>query len=1110
MHASRLAFGYILTLGALLSTVEARGDEAAQSDSAVFDAASLEFFEAEVRPLLVKRCFECHGGAAKEPKGGLRLDSRRGVLNGGDTGPAVVPGMPADSLLVDAISYVGLYEMPPKTKLPDGEIRVLKRWVELGLPWTPVEIVEQHREASFDLAARKASHWCWQPVASPAPPAVKNAAWLQQDWDAFVLARLEDAGILPASPADRGVLIRRAHFDLLGLPPTAADVEQFIHDPSAKAFEKLVDRLLESPHFGERWARHWMDLFRYAETYGHEFDYPIPHAYKYRDYLIRAFNADVPYDQLIREFVAGDLISNQRRHPETGANESVIGTGGWWLGEATHAPVDVRGDEAGRIDNQIDVLSKSFLGLTVACARCHDHKFDAIATQDYYGLVGFLQSSRRHEQMLDPNRTIQTKIDRIKQLHAAGSAALLTGIVEGSENSGPRVARYLAAVATTRDTQNAPDFSIASVAESHGVDTAQLTRWMSALEDADLYDTSHPLHAWNKLVSAAQFGASNVKQLADDFEKAVREATETNSNLPMVADFRTDFQEWMTIGMAFDQAASRAGQWDWQSASAQLRWPGVADSGVFGAKAQGVLYSPTFTLERPNVFFKLRGADTEIRLVVDGYFMGGYNALLFRGFDIDVKTDDKTVWHRQADDVSRYVGHRVHLEIIDHGDGFVAVEEIRLSDGSEPRAAPSRLGQKLVADQDFDSAQQLAQGYGRIWDEALRALEEGTADREQTEFVNWALRHELLLDGSAKQRLAELRGQIEELTASLPSPERILGLADGSGENERVFIRGNHRTLGDEAPRQLLVALVGDQPPVKTGSGRTRLADHIADPANPLTSRVIVNRLWHHLFGRGIVASVDNFGVLGQPPTHPQLLDFLAARFVDEGWSIKRMLREMMLSSSYQMSSVPRPDVEQQDPQNALLHRMRLRRMQGEVLRDTILTISGRLDATLYGPSVAAHITPFMQGRGRPKTSGPSDGDGRRSLYLEVRRNFLSPMMLAYDTPIPFNSMGRRNVSNVPAQALILMNDPFVADQALLWARRVISDASSREGRLRQMYLAAFARPPTESEQIAAFEFMDSQAKLLDLAPHEAADNEQVWADLGHVLWNVKEFVFVR
>jgi hypothetical protein len=342
---------------------------------------------------------------------------------------------------------------------------------------------------------------------------------------------------------------------------------------------------------------------------------------------------------------------------------------------------------------------------------------------------------------------------------------------------------------------------------------------------------------------------------------------------------------------------------------------------------------------------------------------------------------------------------------------------------------------------------------------------------------------------------------------------------DGSPVDEHLLVRGNHKTVGPVVPQRMLTA-IDRGTGVSPAKGRLELARHLVDPANPFTSRVMVNRVWHHLFGRSIVPSTDNFGVLGHEPTHPELLDYLAQQFIRDDWSLKRLIRSIVLSDTYQQASgsvdlasgvrqPPETSASDADPQNLLFHRQNLRRLEGEAIRDAILTISGRLDRTQFGPSIPVHLTPFMQGRGRPGNSGPLDGAGRRSIYISVRRNFLSPMMLAFDTPIPFSTVGRRNVSNVPAQALILMNDPFVAEQSLAWARKLLADKDAlSESRIRRMYAEAFSREPTAEERSAALAFLDSQAREHGLST--AGTDERVWADLGHVLFNVKEFVVIR
>ncbi|HEY2908993.1 MAG TPA: DUF1549 domain-containing protein, partial [Gemmataceae bacterium] len=369
-----------------------------------------DYFEAKVRPILVANCFTCHG--ANKPKGDLRLDSRAAMLKGGENGPALQPGDPDKSAIIRAIRYDGDIRMPRKGKLAAGEIAILTAWVKGGAPWPAETVAKGNAAAKLDLQARAKAEWSFQPIRSPAIPASKNATPI----DAFLLRKLTAAGLGFAPPAEKRVLLRRLYFDLIGLPPTAAELDAFANDYSPDAYEKVVDRLLASPHYGERWGRHWLDLVRYAETFGHEFDFEIQGAWRYRDYVVRAFNADVPYNRFLTEHIAGDLLDKPRRNPKDGSNESLTATGFWWLGESKHSPVDSRGDYADRTDNQIDVFGKAVLGLTIACARCHDHKFDPIATRDYYALFGVLSSSRfQRADINDPQASVKL-LDEIAAL----------------------------------------------------------------------------------------------------------------------------------------------------------------------------------------------------------------------------------------------------------------------------------------------------------------------------------------------------------------------------------------------------------------------------------------------------------------------------------------------------------------------------------------------------------------------------------------------------------------------------------------------------------------------------------------------------------------------
>ncbi|MFT5130306.1 MAG: hypothetical protein ACI8W8_003936, partial [Rhodothermales bacterium] len=923
-------------------------------------ADDLAFFESKIRPILADTCYECHSVQSKKVKGGLLLDHRNFMLKGGESGPAIVPGKPDESLLIIAVSYQDVdLEMPPKTRLSDAQAADLRKWIEVGAPW-PDEaepIANSAKRDAFDLSARQAEHWCWQPVAKH-----------EGSIDSFINARLAKAKLTPAPEADKRTLIRRLSFDLIGLPPTPEEIDTFLADSSPEAYSTLVDRLLASPHYGEKWARHWLDLFRYAESYGHEFDYPLPHASTYRDYLIRALNADLPYDQFIREHIAGDLLPEARLHPDTKTEESIIGTAFWWFGEAVHAPTDVRQDEADRVDNQIDAMSKAFLGLTVACARCHDHKFDAISAADYYGLAGFLQSSRRQETMLDPGGQIAKSVAQIRELRreqalpAAEFAKLLlaaqavqrgeykvdlaperpkvddfpqpdlifddfedagyagwtitgafgsnpaTGKIgsqqavsgfagkqlvntyQGSDNkkgralSDPftishRYINFLIGGGNHKDTtcinlliQGLPVLSttgranerlepagwdvgdligseaqIEIVDDATGgwghinvdhivfseepaeameiarlgsgiaavvVDAAATDRAVDPVQLTALLDTlasvgpGHALHPWSTLSARpdAEFAAAHAGYLKKPQEE-VR---------PPFADFANGSEGWTATGFAFGDAPQN-GAWD---------------SGHLGAGLYGVLRSPTFTIEEPDIHYYIKtSGETKIRLIIDGYWMNQYSGLLFGGIEHKVNTNGKWQKVTQRGAIRKYIGHSAWIEVYDHGDISVALRRVHFGDHYQD---PINLDHKAIFAKPAANIAEFAALHGEIWSTRTPPF-----DLPNTGFP------------------------------AIPKPQFALGMTDGSPENERVFIRGSHKNLGPEVPRRLPLALVPDQPEIRQGSGRLALAERIANSANPLTTRVLVNRLWHQLFGRGIVPTVDDFCNMGQAPSHP-------------------------------------------------------------------------------------------------------------------------------------------------------------------------------------------------------------------------------------------------
>lgn len=1165
-HMAPTSLRVLLFLFVLLAAAAyLRGQDTTVSTPAnSFNAEDLAFFENKVRPLLIEHCYECHSVKSVKLQASLRVDSRNALLHGGDSGAAIDLANPDESLFMQAVTYEG-YEMPPKGKLPEQDIQTLRRWLELGAPWpNEPEPTADAQPAKFDLQKRVAEHWMWKPVQNPSIPTVKNSAWPKTEADFFILRELEKANLAPAQPADRLAILRRLYFDIIGLPPTAEQVTEFIQDTSPQALEKVVDQLLESPHYGERWGRHWLDLVRYAESRGHEFDNDTPNAYQYRDYVIRALNADIPYDQFVREHIAGDLLAQPRLHPATQANESILGTGFWFLGEWVHSPVDIRKDEADRFDNMLDVMSKTFLGVTVACARCHDHKFDAISTNDYYALSGFLQSSDYRQvpfESMEQNRVVAQKLQQVDQSFGEQlkkliieSNSALPSFTKAAPSIGSIVVNYADITAADfmqdgvifgfaprphgelyLDEQGAVKIRANTVATNdsfwHGLksitegavhNSSQLDQLPKPgrtlrsptfeVTDGNVFcriegkghivacvdshrliagplhgDTirsvnenerwvhlnlkryiGHRLHLEFVPADSATLSVHLVAQgITDEQRKQIdvyiSEQAETYKSLShaldalanthversrrIFADFESgSYGEWTVEGEAFglepqtaETIADYQGQVNHRGKffvnSHNIRKTGPNTAA--GDQLTGVLTSPKFTIDCDEIEFLVGGGAHAGKTCV--------NLLIDGAVALSATGASNNRMNEQRWDVKPFKGKIAQIQVIDAhtgGWGNIGVDDFVFVDVSTKVASNPQAAALLAA-----------------W-------------REQRN---------------------QLRS--EAIFTSHTAPAML----DGTGENDYVLIRGNSAKPGKIEPRRFLAAISGEDPmPIPSGSGRMQLADWINSPNNPLSHRVIVNRIWHYLLGRGIVPTADDFGVLGQRPTHPELLDHLATKFIADGQSIKKMIRYIVLSQTYQMASQPDANALTTDPTNLLWHHRPLKRLEGEVIRDALLMIGGNISSKQFGPPVPIHLTPFMDGRGRPGTSGPLDGDGRRSIYISVRRNFLSPWMLAFDTPVPFSTMGRRNVSNVPAQALILMNDPLVVQQAGQWRNRILVQSTDVNERIRYMYLSAFARPPRAEEAQIARSVISNP------------NNPAQWADLAHILINTKEFIFLR
>jgi hypothetical protein len=741
------------------------------------------------------------------------------MLAGGDGGKVVVAGDLTRSRLIEAVRYKNLnLQMPPDNKLPDNEISILEQWVRMGAPWPAVEAepAEPVKKSGRVITDEDRQFWSYQPISNIAPPTVQDNAWCESTIDRFVLAELESNGMRPAPKADKRVLLRRLSLDLTGLPPTRDELHAFLADESEEAFSKQVERLLSSPQYGERWARHWQDTVRYSDTSGLEQDRERPNTWRYRDYLIDALNDDLPVDRLLMEHIAGDLV-DPRPGSRGESNVSPIGTTFLWFHEMFHMPIDPNQQRYDQIDAQIDVIGKAFLGHTLACARCHDHKFDPVTAKDYYALAGILFST---------------------------------------------------------------DFSMSRIAPRLDLSSIDPERAVAIREKQEELD-----------------------QMRD---KYLAEATKRIA------------KKW--------------------SAPVQI-------------------------------------------------------------------TED-FMWGKE----------------------------------------PANLAQKR----------------------ADLALLDPSSD-------DWC------------------RSAIES-----PSPVDL-----------PVFLRGQHTLKGDLVPRRFLEVLGGaDAPQLDAhASGRLFLAKQIASEKNPLTARVLVNRVWAHHFGQGIVRTVDNFGKLGEPPTHPELLDWLARKFIDSGWSMKTIHRIILNSSTWKMAVIGQPDAQAADPTNRLLHRQNLRRVDAEVLRDSILFTSRRLNKQMYGECVLTYISPNASSI-RPEMipiSGPEDGDCRRSLYILVRRKNFDPLLQAFDLPDPSNSIGRRNESVVAPQALAMLNNQFVYESAIMLVRRFDQRKISNEQRLDELVEEIIARPPSDSERRILLSLI-SPANSGDTSLEERA---QEWADVVHVIWNSADFQFV-
>ncbi len=985
------------------------------------------FFEKNIRPILIQKCLGCHSATSQPIMGGLRLDTREAMLKGGTRGASLVPGNPADSLLLKVVMHTaGPLKMPPGPKMKDAEAAVIAQWIAMGAPF-----------GTTAPQAAPTAFWAFVKPAAAAVPAVKNRQWAQSPIDAFVLSALEAKGLAPVAPADKRTLIRRATYDLTGLPPTPAEVTAFLEDSSPQAYAKVVDRLLASPRYGERWARHWLDVARYADSNGLDENLVYKNAFRYRDYVIAAFNKDKPYNQFLTEQLAGDLL------PDAGdlkiSIERWTATGFLSLGAKMLAEDDPVKMQMDIVDEQLDTTSRAFMGLTVGCARCHDHKFDPIPTADYYALAGIFKSSKT--------------MDHFKVV--------------------AKWHEYVLAPKEQRDQLAAHEAKIEAQRKEIGKLTKaeNETLTMAAKSRVGAY-----------LLAAAR--------LQHDKEIQIAPAESSSKGISLVSPPKS---ETKTVDFTFE--APTAGQYQLDVLD-QERGNGTADVYVNGEwmieglpPVQNRAASPEVPGWTYLAIVPVQKGKNTIRLEHAKNFPKFEKLLLspHTGKETPLTTVQIAALHK--------VNPSILEQLIEYFD--------------RSRGAPSSPFYEWETQEQTPA---LAAKFEGLFQQALTRKDDPKlkiyVDLLGEKFGPFAAPDgaKRYYSEAAKAQLKTLDAQLKNLEKATPDLPRAMGVADGDKiEDIPIHNRGSHWTLGEVVPRRFLTAIAGrNQAPLGANtSGRLQLAQWLAQPDHPLTSRVMVNRIWRNHFGRGIVPTVDNFGRLGEAPTNQPLLDWLALRFIEKQWSIKAMHREMMLTNTYQMSSALNAKALEVDPENLLLWRMPRRRLEAEAIRDAVMSASGGLKIENPGSILTYKDRAYVANTAK---GGSVDYDRPvRAVYLPVVRSSMYEVFTAFDLPDPTMSNGDRDSTVVAPQALFMMNSSVILKHSKTMADSLLADKTlDNQGRIRQAYERALSRPPTPQEVDGALTFIGSIAKDWQ------GDEAKAWQSFCKSLLATNEFIYLN
>ncbi len=1000
--------------------------------SKIYADEKSDFFESYIRPALAENCYECHNSINKA-KAGLTLDHKNGLIKGGDSGPVLSIENPKESLLLRVMKHEIRNLRMPKSgpKLSLAIIKHFEQWISNGAydpRENPPSAEDFAKETSWGkIREKRKLWWSFQPILKIEEPRIND----KHPVDQFLISKMQQSGIEPNDNTDALTLLRRLSFALTGLPPTIKQQDRFL-DLSKNglniALDKFTDELLKSPHYGERWARHWMDWFRYADSHGSEGDPQIPNAFRYRNYLIRALNQDIGFDQLVIEHMAGDLLKVPRINQSLGINESAIGTAHLRFVLHGFAPTDALDEHVRFTDDQIDTITKGFLGLTVSCARCHHHKFDAISQDDYYALFGILSNGRPAQKVIDDPAYLKNSEKPLLHL----KKEIKKEIVKVWKNVNLNIEFEIIKKSTEEDALNF-------------------------------------LHPWEKLHSLVDENFSKEWQVLN---KKVKES-EARLNLHRSTVYPVSWQlkdpktysEWKKSGTGLKKNPSKAGSFTLTLKGDKILeniLPAGAYTHLLSTKQNGTLSSPRFEFKEGNLWVRVIGdKGTTVRYSVWNYPRKG---TVYKKSSPDPMVEK---WINFKTDY--WAGETGYLEITTNRDhpveagnserSWFGITEAFLASSAQgaPRDEIAEVLSPLFADPLLEKNKiSLKKRYFKVIKNVIKAWENDSLTDTQARILNSLIKQDIL--PNTLELLPNCKNLVQNYRRNenlIKSPRLAPGVLDGAPFDQVLFIQGDHKKPAHSVPRSFLEA-IDPTPYPKDSSGRLEFAEDLLRTDNPFTARVIVNRIWHHLFGNGLVRTPDNFGRMGELPTHPKLLDFLANKFRNEGWSIKRMIKFLVTSEVFRSSSNPSTLAKEIDPQNSLLSHANLRRLEAESIRDTMLLVSGKLV-----------LDSVAEGKSEPKNSP------RRSVYRRVQRNSLDPFLSVFDAPVPSSTKGRRDITNVPAQSLTLMNDPLVINDAKEFAN--LHRTGDIENRISELFRKALGRKPTKSELTNSMDYLNAK-----------------------------------